>query len=264
MHNASQARACRLIGLSRSVFAYQSELRNDQEIETMLKKLSGKHRRYGFKKLFCKIRRLGFGWNHKRVYRVYCNLNLNLKRKPKKRLPAREKVVLKQPIHINETWSLDYMSDSLVNGKRFRTVNVIDDCNREALGIKASYSLPSLAVTEYLDCIAEQKGYPKEIRMDNGPENISKLMKKWARNRNIEIKHIQPGKPAQNGYIERFNRTYREEILDMYLFKNIEEVQMLTDQWIVEYNTQRPHCSLGNLTPKEYLNRDNFSTFELY
>jgi putative transposase len=253
-YQAKQNRACRLMRLSRSVFGYKAKLQDDSAIETTLKELAMKYKRYGFRKLFVKLRMQGHTWNHKRVYRVYCALKLNLKVKPKKRLPSRDKITLEQPKMINITWSLDYMSDALIGGKRFRTLNVIDDCNRESLGIKASSSLPSQQVTNFLDVIALNRGYPKKIRMDNGPENISKTMKEWAAVRKIELEYIQPGKPAQNGYIERFNRTYREEVLDMYLFRNIKEVQEITDQWIDEYNTERPHHSLGNLTPHQYSN----------
>jgi putative transposase len=254
IHGATQHRACRLMGLSRSVFNYQVQKQDDRIIVSKLKELTTKHTRYGFKKVFYKLRALGFTWNHKRVYRVYCALKLNLKRKPKKRLPSREKVPLSAPKTINQSWSLDYMSDALTNGKKFRTVNVIDDCNREALGIKASIFMPSQYVTNFLDDIALQRGYPQQIRVDNGPENIAKNTKEWAKKHNVALLYIQPGKPAQNGYIERFNRTYREEVLNMYLFKNIQEVQRITDQWINEYNTERPHHSLGNLTPNQYVN----------
>jgi putative transposase len=249
--------------LSRSVWGYQRKLADDAAIECALKKVVEKHRRYGFRKIFQKLKQLGFTWNHKRVYRVYCTMKLNLQRKPKKRLPTRKKVALSVPETMNITWSLDYMSDALENGKRFRTVNVIDDCNRAVLGIKASTFLPSQQVTQFLDCVALQHGYPQKLRMDNGPENISKVMKQWADLHSIELKFIEPGKPAQNGYIERFNRTYREEVLDMYLFKNIEEVQHITDQWMNEYNNERPHHALRNLTPAEYVRRQN-STSELY
>lgn len=250
--------------LSRSVLSYQAKLQDDSMIEDKMKKIVSKNSRYGFRKIFALLRRLGFGWNHKRVYRVYCSLNLNLRRKPKKRLPVREKIALDQPSTINKSWSLDYMSDALTNGRKIRTVNVIDDYNREALGIEANTSLPSKHVIAFLDTIALGRGYPEEIRMDNGPENISKAMKQWAELHNIKLKYIQPGKPAQNGYIERFNRSYREEVLDMYLFKTIQEVQHITDQWINEYNNSRPHHSLGNLTPSEYGNQHTFSTLGLY
>lgn len=206
------------MNLSRSAFSYKAKLCDDNQIKQKMLDLADKHKRYGFRKIFHLLRKAGFNWNHKRVYRIYCELKLNLKRKPKKRLPSREKVSLCQPDQINQTWSLDYMSDALINGKRFRTVNIIDDHNREVLGIKVSNSLPAIRVTEFLDDIAASRGYPKELRMDNGPENISHVMNRWAQDRNVTLKFIEPGEPAQNGYIERFNRTYREEILDMYLY----------------------------------------------
>jgi len=218
-HNVADSRACRLMRLSRSVFAYKARLNDDNSIANRLKELAEKHKRYGFRKIFHKLKAAGFTWNHKRVYRIYCVLQLNLKRKPKKRLSKREKIPLEVPKMMNQSWSLDYMSDALMNGKKFRTVNVIDDCNREVLGIKASRSIPSQHVIQFLDDIASQRGYPQQIRVDNGPENRSKVIKKWAKTHNLQLQYIQPGKPAQNAYIERFNRTYREEILDMNLFK---------------------------------------------
>lgn len=252
-HRASINRACRIFGLSRTVFEYEPKKKiHDAQIKKELLMLASQNKRHGFRKLFQRLRKNGHDWNNKRVYRIYCELGLNLRVKPKKRLPSREKIKLTQPNKINICWSLDFMSDALVSGRKFRTVNVIDDFNREALGIKVSFSLPAERVIEFLDGIAMFRGYPNMIRVDNGPENISKTMVIWAKKHNLEIKYIQPGKPAQNAYIERFNRTYREDILDMNLFRSIEEVQILTDQWIVKYNSERPHQSLGHLTPWEY------------
>lgn len=191
-------------------------------------------------------------FNHKRVYRNYCELKLNLKRRPKKRLAPRTLQTLIQPEQLNKCWSLDYMGDALMTGRQFRTANVIDDCNREGLGISVSFSLPSRRITKWLDRIAAVRGYPDSIRVDNGPENVSHFFQEWAQKHNIEIKFIQPGKPAQNGYIERFNRSYREAILDPYLFKDISQVQKLTDEWLTHYNEERPHEALNNLTPRQF------------
>lgn len=176
-YQITQSRACCLIGISRSVFVYQPQTGCDDLISDQLKKLAEQHNRYGFRKLFFKLRKAGFTWNHKRVYRVYCSLKLNLKCRPKKRLPVREKTTLVQPSSMNQSWSLDCMSDALTSGKRFRTANVIDDHNREVLGIKASISLPAQRVVEFLDDVAAIRGYPKQIRLDNGPENIAKICK---------------------------------------------------------------------------------------
>lgn len=252
-HQASVKRACRLFGVSRSAFAYQPKKKpEDPLIKQELLALVEVNRTHGFWKLYTRLRNDGFLWNNKRVYRVYCELKLNKRRRPKKRLPSREKLPLIQPEQTNTCWSLDFMSDALMNGRRFRTVNVIDDFNREALGIRAGFSLPAERVTEFLDEIAGVRGYPCELRVDNGPENISSVMSNWAANNGVKIKFIQPGKPAQNGYIERFNRTYREEVLNMHLFYDINHAQSITDEWLVSYNSKRPHESLGNLTPLQF------------
>ena len=191
-------------------------------------------------------------WNHKRVYRIYKELSLNLRKKPKKRLAPRTKQKLEVPKVRNYCWSLDYMHDALSNGLSFRVANVIDDSNREAVLVKAARSLPARRITQLLDQAAESRGYPKKIRVDNGPENISKIFAKWAKKHGIEIIFIQPGKPAQNAYIERFNRTYRESILDQFLFSSINHVQDLTDKWVWHYNYERPHQALGGMPPKLY------------
>lgn len=260
----SVSRACKLLKLSRAVYHYVPVLSNEEEVKEVLIRLAEKYRRYGFKKLFQKIRQEGHGWNHKRVYRLYCALKLNLRVKAKKRLPSREKVALAVPESINMSWSLDFMSDALRTGRRFRTVNVLDEHNREALGIKAEVSLPAKRVTAFLEKIARTRGYPKQLRVDNGPENISQEMKSWAKQHGVHLHYIQPGKPAQNAYIERFNRTYREEVLNMHLFRNIDQVQQITDRWLKEYNGERPHESLGNLTPWSFAQRQLGSICSLY
>jgi len=234
-------------------------------IEYLLKTLSAQHPTYGFEKLFNSIRLKNYSFNHKRVYRIYCDLKLNLKIKPKKRLAPRTKVTLIQPKKINECWSLDFMSDALINGRRIRTANVIDDCNRGALGILVSFSLTSKRITRWLDQLAISHGYPKRIRVDNGPENISHHFQAWAKKHGIIIQYIQPGKPAQNAYIERFNRTYREAVLDMYLFRNISEAQRITNTWLKHYNEERPHEALNNQTPIGFITQlnQNFSICRL-
>ena len=162
--------------------------------------------------MMSKIKQMGYPWNHKRVYRIYCELSLNIRVKPKKRIVGREAKPLVQPLQPNICWSIDFMSDSLISGRKFRTLNVIDDYNREALLIKPSLSLPSSYVTKLLEQLIAEKGLPDMFRIDNGPEFISDCFKKWAKANNILLHYIQPGKPAQNGFIERFNRTYREDI----------------------------------------------------
>lgn len=147
------------------------------------------------------------------------------------------------------------MSDSLVSGRKFRTLNIIDDCSREALAIEVDTSLSSKRVIRVLDRIIQQRGKPEVIRVDNGPEYTSKDFELWAKDQQIGIQYIQPGRPMQNGYIERFNGSYRRDILDAYVFFELYEVRQLTNSWIEEYNTSRPHESLGNATPREWAQR---------
>ncbi len=149
------------------------------------------------------------------------------------------------------------MSDSLFCGRRFRTFNVVDDFNREALAIEIDLNLPAPRVIRVLERIISWRGCPVKLRMDNGPEFISSILAEWAEKQNIVLEFIQPGKPTQNSYVERFNRTYRDEILNMYVFKSLLEVKTLTGNWINEYNEERPHDSLGDMTPVEYLEANN-------
>lgn len=220
----------------------------------MLQDLAFKHPSYGFRKLFAYIRRSGEGWNHKKVYRIYKLLKLNKKRKGKRRLPARVKQPLTQQNNINKTWSMDFMSDTMAGNRKFRTFNLIDDCSREVLAIEIDTSLSSKRIIRTLDRVIEQRGKPSILRADNGPEFTSKDLELWAKDRCITIQYIQPGKPMQNGYIERFNRVYREAVLDAYLFFDLYQVKQLTEEWMEEYNQRRPHEALNNLSPMEWSN----------
>jgi putative transposase len=205
-------------------------------------------------------------WNHKRIYRVYKLLKLNRKRKGKRRLPSRVKQPLVKQEQINQSWSMDFMSDSMVGGRRFRTFNLIDDCTREVLAIEIDTSLSSKRIIRTLERVILDRGKPNIIRTDNGPEFTSKDLELWARDHEIQIQFIQPGRPMQNGYIERFNRIYRESILDAYLFFELDQVRTLTEEWMDEYNLRRPHESLGNLTPNEWKMKQlkpELSTFKL-
>ena len=202
------------------------------------------------------LKNQGYDWNHKRIRRVYCEIGLNLRVKPKKRLPARTRQPLVQPENANQSLSLDFMSDSLSSGRAFRTLNILDDFNREALWIEIDTSLPAERVIRVLEMLIAWRGCPKQIRMDNGPELISKLLESWAEEHNIKLVHIQPGKPAQNAYIERFNRTYREDVLDAYLFDSLNEVREITEEWLEEYNAIRPHEALQGLPPYQYASQN--------
>lgn len=249
----SERGACGAFGISRTVYHYEPDTVRDEPVIEALQKLTDRYPRYGFGKLFPILRRHGNSWNHKRVYRVYCALGLNMRRKGKKRLPNRSPEPLSVPAGVNRCWSADFMIDALWCGRRFRTFNLVDDFNREALAIEVDLNLPAERVIMALERTAAWRGYPMKLRLDNGPEMTSVKLAGWAEANGVRIEFIEPGKPAQNAFIERFNRTYREEVLDMYVFKRISEVKEITERWLKEYNGERPHESLGNLTPMEYL-----------
>ena len=241
-----------MMKISRTVYRYQAVKPDDSEMIEQLLLIAEHKPRWGFKKMYQYLRNQGHRWNHKRVRRVYCELGLNLRVKPKKRLPSREPKPLVQPEAANISWSLDFMSDSLMSGRAFRTLNVIDDFNREGLWIDIDISIPAERVIRVLEMIALWRGYPKQLRIDNGPELISRRLAQWAETHKVELAFIQPGKPAQNAYIERFNRTFREAVLDAYLFSSIQEVRDIAEEWLEEYNTIRPHEALGGLPPYQY------------
>jgi len=230
---------------------YQS-IKNDEVLIIQLQQLAQLHPLEGFWKCYGRIRNEGTVINHKRLHRVYQQIGMPLRRKVKKRLPARVKEPLTVPMAFTQTWSIDFMSDALSNGTKFRSFNVIDDYNREVLFIETDYSLKSSRVIWVLKHLINRYGKPQKIRMDNGPEFVAKLAQSWSKAHEIEFAYIQPGKPTQNAYIERFNKTYRENILDAYLFDNIDEVREVTQEWVDDYNRHRPHDALDGLSPKMY------------
>lgn len=179
-------------------------------------------------------------------------MKLNLRRKTKKRLPARVKRELFQPQSMNEVWSIDFMSDSLWNGRKIRLLNVLDDYNREILWIETDTSLPTHRVIRTLESIIQSRGLPKMIRVDNGPEFISSYLSLWCEKNDITLLFIEPGEPTQNAYIERFNGTFRRDVLNAYVFKSIKEVDQITEEWMYDYNNNRPHMALKNKTPVEF------------
>lgn len=184
--------------------------------------------------------------------RVYCEMKLNLPRRVKRGLPKRERQPLLVPAQPNESWAMDFVSDALYRGRRFRTLNVLDEGVREGLAIEVDTSLPAARVVRTLEQLAEWRGLPKAIRLDNGPEFIAQELADWCSEREIELRFIEPGEPNQNAYIERFNRTYRQEVLNAYLFENLDQVREISSQWLRIYNEERPHDALGSLPPALY------------
>jgi putative transposase len=257
-HRLPIQRACRIVGLSRTAFyrVPRSSTERDSEVIAALGDMVAKRPRWGFWKCYDRMRIEGRPWNHKRVHRVYCALRLNLPRRTRRRIPTRQPLPLDTPSALNAIWSLDFMHDTLYDGRRFRPLNVLDDGNREALGIEVSTSIPSQRAIRMMEQLIELHGRPAALRLDNGSELTSHAFVDWAKQREIELRFIQPGKPNQNAFIERFNRTYRTEVLNAYVFESIEQVQQITDAWLIEYNEERPHDALGRVPPLSYLPRE--------
>lgn len=228
-------------------------MEKDEKVMTALHELAGRHPGYGFWKMYQRLRLDGYLWNHKRVHRVYTKMNLNIRRKHKRRLPSRLAVPAESPQTPNEIWSMDFMHDVLYNGRKIKVLNVVEEFNRQALAMEVDTSICSGRVVEILDRLIEKHGKPRVIKSDNGPEFISHIMLDWCHKNRIQHQFIQPGKPTQNCFIERFNGTFRKEILDAYVFYSLNELKLVTENWMNEYNTYRPHDSLNGLTPELYL-----------
>jgi len=251
----SVALACRAFCVSETSYRYRPKLNQENErIADLLVGLTQTRRTWGFGLCFLYLRNVkGHGWNHKRVYRIYRELELNMRIKPKKRLKREKPEALAVPDAPNTVWSMDFMADCLEDMRTFRLLNVVDDFNREGRGIEVDFSLPATRVIRALDQIIEWRGPPLAIRVDNGPEYISGQLLQWAETRGIAIQHIQPGKPQQNAYVERYNRTVRHEWLDQYMFATIKEVQDYATDWLWTYNNDRPNMGLGGITPAQKL-----------
>ncbi len=256
-HRFSVSRACRVVRLSRTAY-YQPPMpasRRDAAVIAVLTDAVTRYPRWGFWKLFDRLRTEGYRWNHKHVYRVYCALRLNLPRRTTRRVPRRIRQPLAAPPQLNQTWALDFMTETLYDQRRVRLLTVMDEGNREGLEIAMGLSVPSRRVVRVLSELVAVHGRPTALRMDNGPEFTAQPLVDWCAEHRIAMHYIQPGKPDQNAYIERFNRTYRTEVLNAHLFESIAELRAATDQWLRIYNSERPHDSLGRVPPLTFLPR---------
>ncbi|MEB2848292.1 IS3 family transposase [Endobacterium cereale] len=249
------ALACRTFAVSETCYRYSAKLNDENEqIADLLIGLTRAKKTWGFGLCFLYLRNVrGHRWNHKRVYRIYRELELNLRIKPRKRLKRDKPDPLTVPDAPNLVWSMDFMADRLEDGRQFRLLNVLDDFNREGLGIEVDFSLPAERVIRSLNQIIEWRGKPFAIRVDNGPEYVSGKLMEWAETQGIALSHIQPGKPQQNAYVERYNRTVRHEWLDQYIIESIEEAQEFATQWLWTYNNERPNMGIGGITPAQKL-----------
>lgn len=254
----SERRACGLIGMSRGSWRYQRKERNEAALRARLRELAGERPRFGYRRLHRMLRRekeRGIGkWtvNHKRVYRLYREEGLAMRRRKSKRFRAEARVPLQLPTRANQMWTMDFTRDSLASGRKFRTLNLMDGYTREALWIEVDTSLPALRVVQVLERVAQERGFPETIQVDNGPEFISRVVDQWAYTNGVALHFIDPGKPVQNAFIESFNGKFRDECLNQSWYTSLEDAQQIIEAWRTDYNTVRPHSSLGYQTPEEY------------
>lgn len=250
-YGLSERRACRLVGLVRGTCRYRHRRRDDGPLRAKLCELAQQRRRFGYRRLGTLMDREGAHVNHKRVYRVYAEEKLQVRRRRRKRMPAGERVRLIPATTPNQRWSMDFVRDTLASGRPFRTLTVLDECTRESLALEVASSIPGERVVRVLDRIAAERGYPFEIIVDNGPEFTSRALDQWAHKHGVKLHFIRPGKPMDNGYIESFNGKFRDEFLSEHWFESVAEAAEKAEAWRIDYNEQRPHQSLGRRTPAE-------------
>lgn len=251
--DVSQRRACLLVGLSRSSLSYSGKRpAMDAELKNRMTELAQERRRFGYRRIHALLRREGFEVNHKRIYRLYREEGLAVKRRKKRKGVAVERQPLVLPDLPNDTWSMDFVMDSLSDGGRLKTLTIVDDFTKEALDIAVARSITGEHVTRVLDNIAQFRGYPSSIRTDQGPEFTGKALDQWAYQHSVQLKLIQPGKPVQNAYIESFNGKYRDECLNEHWFTSLQQAREIIAKWRQDYNEARPHSALNYKTPSEF------------
>ena len=250
----SERRACRLVGIHRSVARYKPRKEAPTELLSRLRELASERRRYGYRRLAVLLRREGFVVNHKKVYRLYRDEGLavrRVRRRKRKKLAGAERVIPSLPESRNQCWSMDFVQDSLADGRRIRVLTLVDNYSRECLALEVGTSLPGARVVRVLEQVSRIRGKPKTIVVDNGPEFAGKALDAWAYENGVGLHFIAPGKPVQNAYIESFNGKFRDECLNEHWFSSIDEVGAIVEAWRQDYNTVRPHSSLGYRTPDQ-------------
>ncbi|MFC1629010.1 IS3 family transposase [Gemmatimonadota bacterium] len=249
----SERRACWLLDFPRSTQRYRSQRTEEPEIRQRLRELAFRWRRFGYRRLTVMLHREGYKVNHKRVYRLYREEGLQVRRKRRKRITRSRRQPLPEPTAPNHRWSMDFMADQMYTGRRFRVLNIVDDFTRECLAIEVDTSLPGARVVRVLDRLIKERGKPDVIVTDNGPEFTGKALDAWAYQNDVKLDFIDPGKPNQNAFIESFNSKIRDECLNEHWFESLQEARTRIEFWRYEYNHLRPHSSLNNLTPMEYV-----------
>ena len=250
----SQRRACGLVGINPRVYRRKSVRSDDADLRQRLRELSSERRRFGYRRLHILLRREGWDVNWKKLYRIYKEERLTVRKRGGRKRALGTRAPMAIPQGVNQRWSLDFVSDALSCGRRFRVLCVIDDFSRECLATVVDTSLSGVRVARELDRIAETRGYPCMVVSDNGTELTSNAILKWQEDRKVEWHYIAPGKPMQNGFVESFNGRLRDECLNEHLFRNMIHARQLIADWHDDYNHQRPHSSLNGMTPWEYAN----------
>ena len=254
MVKISERRACGLLMVVRGTCRYEAAIRQaNDELRQKLRELAMVRRRFGYRRLHAVLRREGWTINHKRIYRLYVEEKLWVRKRNRRRRVSVPRRAMLPPTGANQTWSLDFVSDALATGRRLRTLNIVDDYTREALGIEVDTSLGGVRVCRVLDRLKiERGGVPVQIRSDNGPEFISKAVEQWAYNNGVEWHFIAPGKPIENAYIESFNARFRDECLNENWFIDLADARQKIEDWRQDYNQQRPHSALDYRTSEEF------------
>jgi putative transposase len=251
----SQRRACSLVGLDRKTYRYASRGPADEALRERLRELASERRRFGYRRLYILLRREGIEVNHKKLYRLYKEERLTVRKRGGRKRSLGTRAPMTIPQGTNQRWSLDFVSDSLIDGRRFRILCVIDDFSRECLATVADNSISGVRVARELDRIAGVRGYPCMVVSDNGTELTSNAILQWQEERSVEWHYIAPGKPMQNGFVESFNGRLRDECLNEHLFRSYGHARQIIARWRHDYNNHRPHTSLDGLTPKEFTTR---------
>jgi putative transposase len=248
----SERRACAVIGLNRSTQRYQSTAQDQTALQMRLRDLAAARVRYGYRRLHVLLRREGWHVNHKRVYRLYRQAGLSLRLKTRKKRISALRVVQPPAQAPNEHWSMDFMTDSLYTGRRFRILTIVDNVTRESPAIEVDFSFSGQRVAAVLEHVVQSYGLPKVIFVDNGPEFISKALDVWAHRNGVKLVFSRPGTPTDNPFIEAFNGRFRQECLGQHWFTSLNDSRTTIESWRVEYNTVRPHTALQNQTPAAY------------
>jgi putative transposase len=250
-HGYSQRRACQLVGAKRATIRYVSQKSKEGLLRERITFLAHEKRRYGYRRIHMLLKRDGITINHKKLFRIYKELGLKVLKRGGRKRALGQRIVSMPLVKMNQEWSLDFVHDALVNGRRIRMLTIVDDFTRESIKITVDTSLSGRRVCEELEQVIEVRGKPGRILSDNGTEFTSTAVLAWCQEKGVKWDYIQPGKPYQNGYIESFNGKLRDECLNENLFRSLQEAKRLVEAWREEYNEQRPHSSLGGKTPKE-------------